>query len=94
MWCKGGPAQAFLDGLNAATGRPVNPDWWVDVLETLGTIPTTNPLGRFPPRQAITFAKGLLDLKNGQSQTGWSLIDRGARFEGRPVGPRRGWKRF
>ena len=87
-------AQAFLRGLNNASGRPVNPDWWVDVLETLGTIPMNNPLGGFPPRQAITFAKGLLDLKSGKSQTGWSLIDRGAMCEGRPLGPRHHGKRW
>jgi hypothetical protein len=28
---------------------------------------------------------GLLDLKSGKSQTGRSLIDRGAMYEGRPA---------
>lgn len=72
----------------------VNPDRWLDALETLGTIPTNNPLGGFPPRRANTFAKGLLDLKTGKSQIGWSLIDRGAMYEGRPVGQRHHGKRF
>jgi hypothetical protein len=29
--------------------------------------------------------KGILDLKTGKSAAGWSLIERGARFEGRTV---------
>ncbi len=87
-------AQLFLDGLNAWGGRHGNPDWYVDALETLGTIPTNNSLGGFSPRQAITFIKGLLDLKSGKSQTGWSLIDRGAMYEGRPVEPRHHGKRW
>ena len=31
-------AQAFLDGLDYPSGRPVSPDRWADVFETLGTI--------------------------------------------------------
>jgi hypothetical protein len=85
---------AFLDGLNYATGKPVNQDWWVHVLEAAGTMPIDNPLAGFPTRQMITAAKGYLDLKSGKSDTGWSLIDRGARFEQRDEGRRsraQGW---
>jgi hypothetical protein len=81
-------AQAFLDALNYATGKPVEEYWWVNMAELLGTIPTTAPWGGFPPRQAITAAKGIIDLHSGKSDTYWSLMDRGAMYEGRPVGPR------
>ncbi|SPF34977.1 hypothetical protein SBDP1_130060 [Syntrophobacter sp. SbD1] len=79
-------ANCFLDGMNAATGRKVDQNWWVHALEAVGTDPFllgATPLGGFPPRQVITLVKGYLDLKSGKSATGWSLIDRGARFEHR-----------
>jgi hypothetical protein len=42
----------------------------------------------------MTLVKGWLDLKTGKSSTGWSLIDRGARFEGKAAGLRQHYRRW
>ncbi len=53
-----------------------------------------NPVKLFPPRQVITFWSVFWDLKSGKSQTGRSLIDRGAKYEGRTVGERHHGRRW
>lgn len=82
-------ANAFLDGLNYATGKPVSQRWMEDVMETIGTFPTTSPFGGFPPEQAIIFARGWLDYRSGKSDTLWSLLDRRAKYHGEEPSARR-----
>ncbi len=77
-------AKALFDGYRAATGGNVSPDWYVHAAEAFGLAPVSGPLGGMPPRQAITFAKGLVDLATGRSETWWSLTDRSAMWENVP----------
>lgn len=83
-------AQVMLDMMNWGTGsNKLDEYWWVNLLDAIGTIPTSHPMGGFPPRQAITAAKGAYDLWTGKTDTYWSLIDRGAMYEGRVPGAKR-----
>jgi len=52
--------------VNYAAGRPPRPGWWVYILGKLGRIPTANPLGAFPPRQAGQSLHYLWDAWDGE----------------------------
>ena len=78
------------DAILAAMG---DKDWNIDMVPR--TLDTVSPLflGGFPPRQMITAVKGAIDLYTDRSDTGWSLLDRGAMYEGMSTGRRRGRRR-